>query len=522
MLAVQAMLVGFAALKASREAEVASRDTLAFVTDSVQSRVDNYVSPTRTTAHAAAYAIANENLEVETEMLPAILYRHLLRAPQLTGIHVIAPSGLSVEIWREGDGFVSRVAGRGFYPADVTRTHLATFAQETEQPTVGMGDPREDPLYAAAFNASVPLWTVSQIDPVNGLMIVSVAEVARSKAGEVTAIVWVDLGLEGLAEELAGVPVGDEGVSAVLDARGNVVAMSNGPVGAGADASSATVVGVTASDTGLERDAPLGAGEARRIVSATGSLLAEEARLQTPGGPDWTIHVQAKPRSLSAGISGLSTDLAWLALGSLLAVVGGVALGSWLTRPLHELTRRATKDALTGIPNRSEALIRGEAAARSARESGRVTCVLLCDLDNFKAINDTRGHSAGDEALVAVAEALDLEMRAGDVVGRWGGDEFMAVLTLPSSADARRVVDRIREGVEMELRRVVGVGLPVGVTMGYAESTEIGGGLQQMLDAADAALIEGKQIEKSRVYAAKRAETAGPGREDATPAKVVP
>ena len=498
VVAVHTMLVGLGAWQAEREASATSLDMLAFVSDSVRARADTYVSPTRTTAHAAAYAIANENLEVETDRLPAILYRHLLRAPQLSGIHVVAPDGVSVEVWRDGEGYISRVMGQGLHPFDVTRTHAATFQQLSEKETFGAGDPRADDIYLDSLDTTVPTWTDPYASPVTGLATVSVAEVARSNTNTTLAVVWVDLGLDGLDQALAEVPLGVDGVAAVLDARGAVVATSR-DVGA---ASATPQFGVPAGEAGLETGEALGAGEDRRVFAASASVQVEQLRLKSPGGPDWVVHVQANPDTLAAGMSGFSRLLGWLAVGSVVVVTLGVVVGWWMTRPLRELTRRATRDGLTGLCNRTEAMMRGADAVALAGRSDAVAIVLLCDLDNFKLINDTRGHSAGDSALVAVARALEREVRAGDVVGRWGGDEFIAVITLPSSADTRRVVERVREHVELELRRAVGDGLDVGITVGYAESTAFTGGIQTLLDAADVALIQGKKRAKSMVYAA--------------------
>ncbi len=495
---LQSALVGLGGLRAQQEANAASHETLAFVVDSVRARADSYISPARTTAHAAAYTIANGNLEVETDRLPAILYRHLLRAPQLTGIHVVTPDGVSVEIWRDGDGYRSRVIGQGADPFDVVRGHTAMFEQLTEQDTAGADDPRSEAIYQQTLDSTAPQWTKPHASPMSGLATISVAEVARSQVNAPVAVVWVDVALEGLAETLSDVPIGDGGIAAVLDGAGAVVVASR----AGAPAAEATQFGITASDLGLNVGDLLGAGEVRRLVASTSSVLAEEVRLQSPGGPDWIIHVEASPNSLSPGTAGLSTALRTLATVSLLVVLLGLAVGWWTTRPLRELTRQATRDGLTGISNRADALARGAAELSAARSSGLVACVMLCDLDNFKGINDTLGHSAGDEALVAVAHALELEMRTGDVVGRWGGDEFMAVVTLPASADARRVVERIREGAEIALRHTVGARLNVGVTVGYADSAQFSGDVREMLDAADAALITGKRLAKSSAYAA--------------------
>jgi diguanylate cyclase (GGDEF)-like protein len=109
-----------------------------------------------------------------------------------------------------------------------------------------------------------------------------------------------------------------------------------------------------------------------------------------------------------------------------------------------ELAALARTDPLTGLLNRrglTEALDRETARAR---RTGASVALVLLDLDRFKVLNDTHGHAAGDAALVTVAGILRRGLRAGDVAGRWGGDEFGIVLLDLSDEVAYDVVDRLR------------------------------------------------------------------------------
>ena len=116
------------------------------------------------------------------------------------------------------------------------------------------------------------------------------------------------------------------------------------------------------------------------------------------------------------------------------------------------LAHQATHDPLTRLPNRVIVNDRlGHALARGRRDGSRAAAIFL-DIDEFKRINDTWGHAAGDELLREVAHRVQRAARAADTVGRYGGDEFVVICEdLPSVADALLVAERIRD-VRSELR----------------------------------------------------------------------
>jgi diguanylate cyclase (GGDEF)-like protein len=141
-------------------------------------------------------------------------------------------------------------------------------------------------------------------------------------------------------------------------------------------------------------------------------------------------------------------------------------------RLLETVRRQATHDALTGLPNRTLFLDRLEEAL-AAHRTGDHLAVLFCDLDRFKAVNDTFGHAAGDELLRQIAARLRAAVRPGDSVGRLSGDEFAILLPgLESDEDADRLAERVLrcfdqtfrvEGRDLAMRTSVGVALHRGV-----------------------------------------------------------
>jgi diguanylate cyclase len=114
-----------------------------------------------------------------------------------------------------------------------------------------------------------------------------------------------------------------------------------------------------------------------------------------------------------------------------------------LRQEVGELGRLARTDPLTGLANRRGWDEQLDRELAQARRSGRPVSVALLDLDDFKGFNDARGHPAGDRLLVAAAAAWQGQLRDGDVLCRWGGDEFAALLPDCSEDDAREIIARV-------------------------------------------------------------------------------
>ena len=166
----------------------------------------------------------------------------------------------------------------------------------------------------------------------------------------------------------------------------------------------------------------------------------------------------------------------------------------------------ARTDSLTGLLNHGAIQMRtSEEIWRSQRAERPFAC-LLCDLDNFKPINDRHGHLIGDEILKRVATALSEEFRPYDGIARYGGDEFVVILPDSDEADALAAADRLRACVDRAAVNFKDLGMPVSVSVGVAQWTEpqTAG---ELLDRADRALLLAKRRGKgSVVVASARAE----------------
>jgi diguanylate cyclase (GGDEF)-like protein len=220
-----------------------------------------------------------------------------------------------------------------------------------------------------------------------------------------------------------------------------------------------------------------------RTVGAERTFAAP-SMVEFEDGP-WAVRASA-PAAVR-----LTTEERWL-IGAQLAVgaaLAAIALGGMIGEH-RALQRRATTDALTRLPNRAEFERRAtETLARLGRDRGRA-CVMVIDLDHFKVVNDTVGHDAGDQVLVAAAARLRDAVRASDIVGRWGGDEF--VVLMPGIADARAVPDRAAM-----IADALAAAPPIGgheltASVGAALFPVHGRRLEELLRAADRAMYMAK------------------------------
>ena len=160
-----------------------------------------------------------------------------------------------------------------------------------------------------------------------------------------------------------------------------------------------------------------------------------------------------------------------------------------LTEDLHEL---ATTDALTGLPNRRQLMTQIETEVRRADRSGRPLSLALLDVDRFKSINDAHGHPVGDIVLQAIADELREVSRGGDVLGRFGGEEFAVLMPETGLARARLAGERLRAAVA---RRDIDFpdGTKGRVTISVGVALLAGSeGCDHLISRADAALYEAK------------------------------
>jgi diguanylate cyclase (GGDEF)-like protein len=163
-----------------------------------------------------------------------------------------------------------------------------------------------------------------------------------------------------------------------------------------------------------------------------------------------------------------------------------------IRRHRKQLAHLANNDSLTGLPNRRHTYEQGKAAMARAAEDRRPMTVAVVDLDHFKSINDRCGHAAGDNVLRAFASVCRESIRSTDIIGRWGGEEFLIVMPGATLDVALIALERLR-GLALRIKLPpAGVGLQVGMSAGLASLESNVKTLDELIARADAALYKAK------------------------------
>ncbi|GEM_PF-663581 len=175
------------------------------------------------------------------------------------------------------------------------------------------------------------------------------------------------------------------------------------------------------------------------------------------------------------------------------------AIGFEQSKLFDQLLEKAQYDPLTGLPNRLLLDDRIQQLIHDAERHDHSVAALMIDLDEFKLVNDTLGHAAGDQLLYQVGERLSRAMRASDTIARFGGDEFVVVVPLSEAADASQVCERVLS----ELHAPISVDdreLIVRTSIGIGVSPQDGDTPELLLQAADTALYSAKGAGRNQYH----------------------
>ena len=168
---------------------------------------------------------------------------------------------------------------------------------------------------------------------------------------------------------------------------------------------------------------------------------------------------------------------------------------------LVESHDRATFDRLTGVANRQTLLASLFAEVERASRYGRPLSVAFVDIDHFKAVNDTYGHAVGDVVLRGVAQAISANLRSSDMIGRYGGEEFMLILTETDIEEGAVLTEKLRTLVQRQRFVVEGAAdIAVTISIGIAGGSGTHLRMETLVRDADAAMYSAKSLGRNQTY----------------------
>ena len=178
----------------------------------------------------------------------------------------------------------------------------------------------------------------------------------------------------------------------------------------------------------------------------------------------------------------------------------GLAINN-IAAALVESHDRATFDRLTGVANRQSLLAALFAEVERASRYGRPLSVAFVDIDHFKAVNDTYGHAVGDVVLRGVAQAISANLRSSDLIGRYGGEEFMLILTETDVEEGASLTEKLRTLVQRQRFAVEGAtDIAVTISIGIAGGTGSKLRMDTLVRDADAAMYSAKSLGRNQTY----------------------
>jgi diguanylate cyclase (GGDEF)-like protein len=235
---------------------------------------------------------------------------------------------------------------------------------------------------------------------------------------------------------------------------------------------------------------------------------------RVPGTP-WHLVIAVPNNKLYSSVTGWTQTIPWIVFGVVSVLgLGLVVLFARLSALSERMAANARTDSLTGLSNRRAVEEHLARAAAYARRHDQPMSVLMIDLDRFKQTNDRHGHAAGDRVLCTVADCMRSVLRAEDIPGRWGGDEFIVVLPTADEPQAQAVAARLHAAAADS--KLADVGLHDGVSMSIGTATATLASADEIIHAADVALYEQKSMRAPRAPAGATVRPASPVRTAAT------
>jgi diguanylate cyclase (GGDEF)-like protein len=258
---------------------------------------------------------------------------------------------------------------------------------------------------------------------------------------------------------------------------------------------------------------------------AVGILFLSDPQLTASWVDDGSRSVVAAITALTLGVA-MASALSWLIVriryGRLVKAAEQIAAGDYtvvvptdgggletrlgrainaISASLADTHDRATIDRLTGVANRQALLAALFAEVERASRYDRPLCVAFVDIDHFKAVNDSYGHASGDIVLRGVAQTIAENLRASDLIGRYGGEEFMLILTETGVEEGAELSEKLRKRVErlqfsVEGNSALAVTVSIGIVGGTGQKLR----MDNLVRDADAAMYSAKSLGRNQTY----------------------
>jgi diguanylate cyclase (GGDEF)-like protein len=213
-----------------------------------------------------------------------------------------------------------------------------------------------------------------------------------------------------------------------------------------------------------------------------------------------TLNKQNQVLQLERQLNAKAVEASRLYIALLALSVFFIGLWAYRTKrsQLHFMTL-SQLDGLTGICNRPYFIERAQKTLEDAEKTGAQICIVLCDLDHFKAINDSHGHAAGDHVLKRAVSECRALLRSSDIFGRFGGEEFGILLPSCGQSEAWQLSEQLRVAIADITMEHADQRMKVTASFGIAVTSYSGYHLRQLLAHADAALYMAKRSGRNRV-----------------------
>ena len=519
LLALQSLMLIVILLTTHKNTEIVLRkhaqEVMDYLITTVADSTQSFLASTEQVLWLTHSLVSTDILDPENDQQLALyLMTQLQINKQLAGIYLGRYDGSFVFVKREENGFRTKFIRKS---VSGERTVEIIFYDETLKQTEQIidpddtYDPRKRTWFQAADKANTLIWTDPYIFFTARLPGITAALPITQVDSAPIGVIGVDIEITGLSAFLQNIPIERNGSAFIQNENGVAVAFPNIYEVLGQkdydvlpkviDIGWPTSQALLTEFTKLPPDKQFGR-TFLEFKSENNLHYGMVSPFKVGHNLRWLLMVQAPAKDFIGDIQASHRQSLLKILGiGLLFFVLAIPLGFSVARPFSHLYKRATIDQLTGLINRDEFMQRAEILLSKLQRKGTPIAVAMLDLDSFKPVNDEYGHLIGDEVLSIVAKRLNNCTRAGDLVGRFGGDEFAMVLVGVQSKEAFETVERIRAGIVQKTIHSSAGKHTLGATVGVVATVKKLN-IADLIKKADEALLAGKATRKNNTYLA--------------------